>query len=178
MPYRYLLIIGLSVFWLLLSGYWTNSLILGLGVASVALSIWLALRIELDYPFQDRDLSILLKQPLYWPWLFVEIIKANIAVLKCIWFPKKHPISPLIHTLKMAPQSRIARTVYANSITLTPGTISIKVRGNDVLVYAMTEESMIDLEGGEMGRRVHALEGSYKGLRDGDLGVSRMGTKK
>lgn len=160
MPYRYLLIIGLSIFWLLLSGYWTNPLILGLGAASVALSVWLAMRIERDYAFKDRGLSILLKQPFYWPWLFVEIIKANIAVLKCIWLPKQYPISPLIRTLKMAPESRIARTVYANSITLTPGTITIKVRDNDVLVYALTEDNMTDLEGGEMGRRVHILEGS------------------
>jgi len=161
MPYRYLLIIGLTLFWLLLSGFWTNPLILGLGVASVALSTWLAMRIERDYAFRDRGLSILLKQYLLWPWLFGEIIKANIAVLKCIWLPKKYPISPLIRTLKMQPQSRIARTVYANSITLTPGTISIKVRDNDVLVYALTKESMVDLESGEMGRRVHELEG-YK----------------
>ncbi|MGB1309857.1 MAG: Na+/H+ antiporter subunit E, partial [Leucothrix sp.] len=130
------------------------------GAASVALSVWLAMRIERDYAFKDRGLSILLKQPFYWPWLFVEIIKANIAVLKCIWLPKQYPISPLIRTLKMAPESRIARTVYANSITLTPGTITIKVRDNDVLVYALTEDSMTDLEGGEMGRRVHILEGS------------------
>ena len=158
MPYRYLLIIGLSIFWLLLSGYWTNPLILGLGAASVALSTWLAMRIERDYAFQDRGLSILLKQPFYWPWLFIEIIKANIVVLKCIWLPNKYPISPLIRTLQMAPESRIARTVYANSITLTPGTITIKVREADVLVYALTEAGMVDLEGGEMGRRVHQLE--------------------
>lgn len=159
MPYRYLLIIGLSIFWLLLSGYWTNPLILGLGAASVALSTWLAMRIERDYAFKDRGLSILLKQPFYWPWLFVEIIKANIVVLKCIWLPKQYPISPLIRTLKMAPESRIARTVYANSITITPGTITIQVRDSDVLVYALTEEGMEDLESGEMGRRVHILEG-------------------
>ena len=158
MPYRYLLIIGLTVFWLLLSGYWTNPLILALGAASVALATWLAMRIERDYPFKDQGLSILLKQPTYWPWLFVEIIKANLAVLRCIWFPEKHPISPLIKTLPMVPESRIARTVYANSITLTPGTVSIKVRGNDILVYALTEESMEDLETGEMGRRVRQLE--------------------
>ena len=162
MPYRYLLIIGLTIFWLLLSGFWTNPLLLGLGAASVALSTWLAMRIERDYAFKDRGLSILMRQYTYWPWLFLEIIKANISVLKSIWLPKKYPISPLIRTLRMEPQSRIARTVYANSITLTPGTTAIKVRGQDVLVYALTEESMEDLESGEMGRRVHKLEGDSK----------------
>jgi len=159
MPYRYLLIIGLSIFWLLLSGFWDNFLLLGLGVASVALATWIAMRIERDYAFKDRGLSILLKQHTYWPWLFIEIIKANIAVLKNIWLPNKYPISPIIGTLKMQPESRIAKTVYANSITLTPGTIAIKVRGQEVLVYALTEEGMVDLEQGEMGRRVHKLEG-------------------
>lgn len=160
MPYRYLLIIGLSIFWLLLSGFWDNLLLLSLGAGSVALATWLAMRIERDYAFKDRGISILLKQHTYWPWLFIEIIKANISVLQSIWLPKKYPVSPLIRTLKMKPESRIARTVYANSITLTPGTIAIKVRDQEVLVYALTEAGMVDLETGEMGRRVHKLEGA------------------
>ncbi len=157
MPYRYLLIIGLAIFWLLLSGYWTNPLILALGAASVALSTWLAMRIENKYPFEG-GIAIIYRQLKFWPWLFNEIIKSNIMVLKCIWMPKKHPISPIIRQLKMQPVSRIARTFYANSITLTPGTVSIEVRNDEILVYALLEEAMKDLEGGEMGQRVHKLE--------------------
>jgi multicomponent Na+:H+ antiporter subunit E len=160
MPYRYLLIIGLTLFWLLLSGYWTNPLILALGAASIALSTWMAMRIERKYPFEDKGISSIYRQHTFWPWLMVEIIKANIAVLKCIWLPKKYPISPLIRQLRMEPQSRIARTIYANSITLTPGTIAVEVRNDEVLVYALTEEGMEDLETGEMGRRVRKLEGA------------------
>jgi len=159
MPYRYLLIIGLTLFWLLLSGYWSNFLILGLGAASIALATWLAMRIEKKYAFKDKGLSILLKQHTFWPWLMNEVIQSNISVLKCIWMPKTHPISPIIRQLKMEPESRIARTLYANAITLTPGTVTIEVRDEDVLVYALLEEAMEDLEGGEMGRRVHKLEG-------------------
>lgn len=159
MPYRFLLIIALSIFWLLLSGYWTNPLILGLGVASVALSTWIAMRIEKKYAFKDKGISILMRQHTFWPWLFIEIVKSNIAVLKCIWMPKTYPISPIIRQLKMKPKSNIARTLYANSITLTPGTVSIEVRDEDILVYALLEDAMKDLEGGEMGRRVHKLEG-------------------
>ena len=54
MPYRYLLIIALTIFWLLLSGYWTNPIILTLGAASVALSTWIAMRIEKKYAFKDK----------------------------------------------------------------------------------------------------------------------------
>ncbi len=159
MPYRYLLIIGLSIFWLLLSGYWTNPLILGLGAASVALSTWIAMRIEKKYAFKDKGVSILIRQHTFWPWLLLEIVKSNIAVLKCIWMPKTNPTSPIIRQLKMQPQSNIARTLYANAITLTPGTVSIEVRDEEILVYALLEDAMKDLEDGEMGRRVHKLEG-------------------
>jgi len=159
MPYRYLLIIGLTLFWLLLSGYWTNPLILALGAASVALATWIAMRIEKKYAFKDKGVSILLRQHTLWPWLTLEVIKANIAVLKCIWMPKTYPTSPIIRQLKMQPESRIARTLYANAITLTPGTVSIEVRDKDILVYALMEDAMKDLEDGEMGRRVHKLEG-------------------
>ena len=158
MPYRYLLIIGLTIFWLLLSGYWTNPLILALGAASVALATWIAMRIEKKYAFKDKGVAILLRQHTFWPWLTMEIIKSNIAVLKCIWMPKKYPISPIIRQLQMAPETRIARTLYANAITLTPGTVAIEVRDKEILVYALLEEAMEDLEGGEMGRRVHELE--------------------
>lgn len=162
MPYRYLLIISLTLFWLLLSGLWDNSLILGLGAASVALATWLAMRIERDYAFKDRGLSILMRQFTFWPWLFKELIWSNIDVLKCIWMPKRYPISPVIKQLKMQPESRIARTMYANSITLTPGTVAIEVRNNEVLVYSLLESAMDSLEAGEMGRRIHVLEGPSK----------------
>lgn len=158
MPYRYLLIIGLTIFWLLLSGYWSNPLILTLGALSIALSTWIAMRIEKDYPFGEKGVSVILRQFKFWPWLIIEVVKSNITVLKCIWMPKSHPISPIIRQLKMKPESRIARTIYANAITLTPGTVSIEVVGDDILVYALLESSMKDLEDGEMNRRVHQLE--------------------
>lgn len=159
MPYRYLLIIGLIIFWLLLSGFWTNPLILALGGASVVLAMWIAMRIEKKYPFKDKGVGFLMRQHTFWPWLFTEVVKSNIAVLKCIWKPKSYPISPIIRQLKMKPQSSIARTYYANAITLTPGTVSIEVRGDEILVYALLESAMEDLEGGEMGDRIHKLEG-------------------
>ena len=159
MPYRYLLIIALTFFWLLLSGYWTNPIILTLGAASVALSTWIAMRIEKKYAFKDKGVAIIMRQHTFWPWLILEIVKSNIAVLKCIWMPKSHPISPIIRQLKMEPKSNIARTLYANAITITPGTVTIEVRDEEILVYALLDDAMKDLEAGEMGRRAHKLEG-------------------
>jgi multicomponent Na+:H+ antiporter subunit E len=73
--------------------------------------------------------------------------------------PKTNPTSPIIRQLKMQPQSNIARTLYANAITLTPGSVSIEVRDEEILVYALLEDAMKDLEDGAMGRRGHKLEG-------------------
>ena len=52
----------------------------------------------------------------------------------------------------------VGQVAYANSITLTPGTISLDVRDNQILVYALTKEAADGVESGEMDRRVAALE--------------------
>ena len=49
---------------------------------------------------------------------------------------------------------------YANSITLTPGTITVRLRGNDLTVHALTSDGALDLEGGAMDRRVNRFEGA------------------
>lgn len=158
MRYGIFLAVALYVFWLLLSGYWDHKLLLSLGLASTALAFYLAWKIEKRYPFLFIS-RITTRIPAYWSWLVVEVIKANIDVLKRIWMPKRYPISPDMCVLPMSQRSRIGRTLYANSITLTPGTVSIDVDENEVLVHALSKEGLDDLRSGEMDRRVTALEG-------------------
>lgn len=157
MIYLIFLGIGLATFWLLLSGYWDNPLLLGLGVLSLLLCLFIAWRIEKKFPFH-RAISLLPGLPAYWLWLFKEVIVANFDVLKRIWFPQKYPLTPTIRTLPMSQQTRLGKTTYANSITLTPGTISMEVVGNNVKVYGLIKESIDELEAGEMDKRVTYLE--------------------
>lgn len=156
--YLRVLTIGLVVFWLLLSGFWDKPLILMLGLASVVLSAYLAMRIERVYSLHSVT-KIIFKVPLYGGWLLWEIIKTNIDVVKCIWMPKRYPISPTLNKVPMTQTTRLGKTIYANSITLTPGTVSVRLEpGEQLLVHALTADSMDDLKDGVMDAKVTDLE--------------------
>lgn len=157
MLYRIFLTVGLAVFWLLMSGFWDNGLLLGFGVVSIMICVFFSSRIEKKFPFHE-GISLLPGLPLFWLWLFKEVVIANIDVLKRIWLPNEYPISPTIRTLPMSQTTRLAKTTYANSITLTPGTVSMDVKGNEVTIYGLIKEAVDDLEKGEMDRRVTQLE--------------------
>ncbi|MEZ5536733.1 MAG: Na+/H+ antiporter subunit E [Thiolinea sp.] len=156
--YLYFLIVGLVVFWLLLSGYWDNPLLLMLGAASVALSVYLTARIERHYQLKSVT-RMLFRIPAYSVWLLVEVIKTNIDVVKRIWFPSRYPISPTLAVVPMTQKTRVGKTIYANSITLTPGTVSVRLEQDQhLLVHALTTEAMDDLKAGGMDCRVTELE--------------------
>jgi len=157
-----LLGLALSVFWLLLSGFWGNTLLLGLGLASVLLTLILVSRIRRQYRFRS-SWSIVTGLPAYSVWLTGEVIKANISVVKNIWFPEDHPISPTVRRLPMLQKTPLGMAVFANSITLTPGTVSFDLKEDGVLVHGVMEEAVIELTDGEMNRRVAALEGPVSG---------------
>ena len=94
----------------------------------------------------------------YWPWLIWEIIKANIDVALIIIKPKLE-ISPVLFRSPASQKTEVGQVTYANSITLTPGTVSIAVDGNLIEVHALTQVAADGLETGEMDQRVTALEG-------------------
>lgn len=149
-------------FWLLLSGFWDNGLLLGLGLASSAFVAWIGVRLE--RPEQDRyGPGMLLRLPRYLAWLVVAIVQSNIDVVRRVWYPEVHPISPMTGRLPVSQRTRLGKTIYANSITLTPGTVAIEVSDDDVLVHALTREAFDDLAGGEMDRRVAGVEGRAGG---------------
>ncbi|NIQ97675.1 MAG: Na+/H+ antiporter subunit E, partial [Desulfuromonadales bacterium] len=103
-----------------LSGYFTP-LLLGFGVVSCALVVAIALRMDvLDHEGHPIHLSTRFVG--YWVWLIVEIVKANIDVAKRIWSPSL-PISPAMFLLNAGQTGELGQVIYANSITLTPGTV-------------------------------------------------------
>lgn len=161
MPHITFIVIGLTVFWLLLSGFWDNGLLLALGAASVALVAYLSWQIEKRYNSMPVA-GILMSLPKFLLWLIAEVFKANIDVLKRIWFPKQYPVQPMMKLLPMHQKSALGKTIYANAITLTPGTVSVDVTGEHVLVHAVSAEGIAGLEEGEMDRRVVALEGKIE----------------
>ncbi len=150
------LAITLAGLWLLLSGHYTP-LLLFLGLLSVILVIIISLRMNLIAYDQPEVLLQMASSIPYGFWLIVEILKSNIDVCKRILNPKL-PISPRLVTVKSSQHGDLAKVFYANSITLTPGTISIDIEGNDIEVHALSKIGVEELATGEMNKRISKVE--------------------
>jgi multicomponent Na+:H+ antiporter subunit E len=139
----------LFALWLGLSGH-VEPLLLGLGVVSTALAVFLAIRMELldreSYPVHLKP--SLLRHLLF---LMREIFLANIDVAKRILTPGP-AISPQLIRVPMKQRSTLGKVIYANSITLTPGTVSLRLEDDTILVHALTREGAADLASGRMAR--------------------------
>ncbi len=145
----------LVVFWLLLSGHYTPMLI-SLGVGSSALVVYLAMRMDVvDHGGVPLQLGG--RFWLYLPWLMKEVFVANVAVAKIILHPKL-PISPVTVMFHGSQKTDIGRFIYANSITLTPGTITTGCDGQDFEIHALTDAHVDGREEDEMDRRVTWVE--------------------
>lgn len=155
---RYLsLAVFLFAFWLALSGHFKPMLIV-LGLASTALCVLVARRMRLA-DGEGHPLELLRGAVTYWPWLVREIAKSAWAVSKIILHPKL-PISPTMTVVRASQKTTAGLATYANSITLTPGTITVAVSGNRLTVHALVRDNALDLEAGGMDRRVSRFEGS------------------
>ncbi|GAB3678243.1 Na+/H+ antiporter subunit E [Salinisphaera aquimarina] len=154
---RYLLglIVGLAALWLLLSGHY-SPLLLGLGGLSCLFTAYICHRMRL-IDAETVPLHMLHRLPGYLFWLGLEIAKSNWDVAQRILRPGRH-ISPTMITLRARQQSQLGQVIFANSITLTPGTVTVGLRGGVAEVHALTEDNARDMEGGEMDKRVRALE--------------------
>ena len=82
---------------------------------------------------------------------------ANVQVLKVVLSPNLN-IRPGIIAYKTECTTPLGITVLANSITLTPGTVTVALRDGDAIVHAISEENAQDMEGGDMDQRVRMLE--------------------
>ncbi|MFT6877617.1 MAG: multicomponent Na+:H+ antiporter subunit E [Granulosicoccus sp.] len=150
-------ILTLTCLWLLLSGLFKTQLII-LGVLSVALVFYFAKRMRV---LEHRGQSLYFKFRhilSYWWWLMYQILLSNIDVTKRVWSADLD-IKPTLRRVRATPNTELGRVVYANSITLTPGTTAINFTPeNDILVHALHEDSLLELEAGEMAARVRDVE--------------------
>lgn len=148
----------MSVLWLLLSGHFAEPLLLGLGAASVLLTVVLSVRMGVvDREGHPVHLSI--RGIFYWPWLVKEIVLANIDVGKAI-LGLTGDVQPSVFKIKASQTSDLGKAIYANSITLTPGTVTIALDDNEMTIHALTPAAAEGLATGEMDRRVARVEGT------------------
>lgn len=146
----------LFAFWLALSGHYTVMLIT-IGVLCAILVTLVAARMRL-IDAEGFPVHLLGRAVTYYPWLAWEIVKSGWTVTKLVLHPRL-PISPTMTVVRASQRTSAARATYANSITLTPGTITVGVSGADFTVHALTQEGAIDVEGGGMDQRVSRFEG-------------------
>jgi multicomponent Na+:H+ antiporter subunit E len=146
----------LLAMWLLASGHYTMMMI-GFGVASSAavVALGLVMRVVDDEAVPVRLLGRAIG---YVPWIAWEVLKANVDVARRILGPSS-AISPRIIEAPTSQKSELGRILYANSITLTPGTVSIRVHGKAITVHAIADEVADGLLEGVMDRKVTWFEG-------------------
>lgn len=149
------LFLTLSLFWLINSGHYTT-LILLLGIGSILLVLLIVHKMDVvDQESQPLHLSPAIFR--YCLWLSKEIILANVTVVKHIWLGK-NSISPTLATIKISQKTDIGKVIYANSITLTPGTVAIDLFDNSVVVHALLKKDIDTLQQGYMDQKVSLLE--------------------
>lgn len=151
-----ILFVALFGVWLLLSGHYTQTLMTYGALSCLGVVLLVGYLGILDEEALPAHLGI--RPLLYGPWLLKEIFVSNLSVAKVILSPDL-PIRPRILRVDASQKTDVGRVTYANSITLTPGTVTLDVRDGKLLVHALTTDSAEGLLSGEMDRRVARLEG-------------------
>jgi len=147
----------LFVLWWLMSGI-NDPLLIWLGIGSSIIAVLIMRR--MDKAADAEMLRIQLKPVatvLYWLWLMVEIAKANWMVAKIILSPAMS-LNRHVFKVPYTQKTDLGQTIFANSITLTPGTISVEVEKDYFWVHAVayTPDDMAALA--DMDAHVSAIE--------------------
>ena len=143
----------LAAYWLALSGYF-KGMLLGLGLGSVLLVVWLSRRMDLiDHEGHPVQLSTRMFG--YWFWLGREILLSNLAVIPLILRGGAKPTVGRIRTGGLRP---LGRATLANSITLTPGTLSMRVLDGQIEVHSLDGEILKELQSDRLPARVRRFE--------------------
>lgn len=138
------------LFWFLLSGH-TSPLLIALGIFSTVLTMFLSHRMNIiDRDTYSVHMSFRLLK--YYLFLGKEILVANIDVIKKIMSPDS--IDPKIAKIPTVKQTDVSKVTYANSITLTPGTVTMDLQDDEITVYALSQDAIDDLKTGRMAEKV------------------------
>lgn len=145
------LLLSLALTWWLLSGF-AQPLLLDLGAASVLFCVWLASRMDvIDRESHPLHLSVGLVR--FWLLLLRDIVTSNIQVVRLIWSPRM-ALSPEVLSVKTRLRDELGQVILANAITLTPGTVTMLVDNDELLIHALTRASADEIRAGTMDSRV------------------------
>lgn len=138
------------------------------GALSALVAVALLSRVTfVDSPRLRRSLPRALRAVLFLPYLLWQIALANVALAAVLLRPSL-PIDPSLECVETAADSDLERAVLANSITLTPGTLTLDVRGSTLLVHALTASSRADLRAGTLESAVRFVFAGRDARSDSD----------
>ncbi|MDQ8185484.1 Na+/H+ antiporter subunit E [Pelagicoccus sp. SDUM812002] len=157
---------GLFFLWALLSGKF-DVFHLSVGALSVGLLYWLQSRLPAIRKPGEKGLR-LLPATAYLFWLFYQMLVSAWYVARCILGPQSR-IQPKLFRFRCPMPSQVDAVIFANSITLTPGTLSVDLEGDFFLVHAITSDTEKDVLGGDMARRVARLSD-----KEANVSIERM----
>jgi multicomponent Na+:H+ antiporter subunit E len=149
------LVPSLALFWLLLSGHYTV-LLLGFGVLSLGVVAVLVRRTEAVDGTRFRA-RLPTRAPRYAVWLAGQIVVSSLAVVRQVWSPRL-ALHPAVGVTPVDGLSEVGTVAYANSITLTPGTLSLQVDEAGIEVHALRGADLEELRSGAMLDHVQGLE--------------------
>lgn len=155
MRYTLGLFVILIVFWTINSQY-NAGLILFFGLISILLVLFITHRMKL-IDQESTPLHLFLSIWPFWCWLLKEIVVGSIYVLKKI-LQGNSSLSPKIIEIKLDFKDEISKVIFANSITLVPGTLSVQLNEESIVVHALTQELADDLLSGELAHRIKRIE--------------------
>ena len=144
-------------FWIFLSGKFSFILLLSGVISSLLVSY-----MSNDLLIGNGDIKLGFIRTIrfirFLPWLLWQIVLANIDLAIRTLHPKM-PINPMLINFKNNLKTDLGMVIMANSITLTPGTVTIDVNENEFLVHVISEKAAQSLISGEMQARVKKIEG-------------------
>lgn len=149
----------LMVLWLILSGRFYLEPIF-YGAISVAFVVWFNSKIR-HIPLSNGEILTgqcikIFRLLAYIPWLLWQIVLSAFFVAYLTLHPKM-PINPMIVRFRSNLPNSLAKVILGNSITLTPGTLTLDIRGDFFIVHAIADKVEEDLVSGEMESRVGRL---------------------
>ena len=141
--------------WLLWSGIY-KPLLLGLGALSMVITLVFAVRMDF-FKHTEGLAKLAIRLPGYWLWLLLEILKSSIQVARIVLSPRL-TLEPRLVRIVRQGEDELPQVILGNSITLSPGTITIDIDESEVLVHCVSEQGAADMEGGEILRRINNLK--------------------
>ncbi|MEM7145992.1 MAG: Na+/H+ antiporter subunit E [Verrucomicrobiota bacterium] len=173
MMYRIFVFILLMATWVAFSGFF-DVVHLSLGVISAAFVTW----ISADFLFPAREVPVLarvgqgFRLVTYLFWLLGQVVLSNLHLLRLTLAPGgMAEMKPSIVQFKTELESDFEKFLLANSITLTPGTVTMKILGDDFYVHAISDAAAAGLDG-RMEARIARIFSGWEGTRDKDGGVT------